>query len=198
MKKTFSIFSLLSFVLLIMAVSCGKDSKNESVNDNNSNNATVTDANLPNFRYVDVDSVISQYNLAKDYNEEMLRMQTNMESEVKKHQNSLQSLATTIENKRQNNIYLSEASINADLQQYNDMQNKAQKAITTLQTNFETAALMAQKAVNDSIVAFINDFNKQKGYDAIFMKAATLYVNPSLDITQEVIEGLNSRYNKQN
>lgn len=155
-----------------------------------------SDSSLPNYRYVDIDSVLSNYNLAKDYNEEMLRMQNNMQSEVKKHENSLQSFATTVENKRQNNGYLSEASFNADMQQYNDMQNKAQRAVATLQNNFETAAMIAQKTVNDSIDAFIRDYNMTKGYDAIFFKAASLYINPALDITQEVIEGLNARYNK--
>ena len=126
----------------------------------------------------------------------MLRMQTNLESEAKRHQNSLQSFAANVEKKRQNNGYLTEASFNADMQQYNDMQNKAQKAVANLQSNFETAAITAQKTVNDSIEAFIRDYNKEKGYDAIFMKGATLYFNPVLDITQEVIEGLNARYNK--
>ena len=34
-------------------------------------------------------------------------------------------------------------------------------------------------------------------YDAIFFKNATLYINPNLDITDEIVEGLNARYNKK-
>lgn len=197
MKKNFAIIAILTFSLSIATWSC-KDESNKTADTTKTINEMIarSDSMLPNFRYVDLDSVLSSYNLAKDYNEEMLRMQTNMESEAKRHQNSLQSFAATIENKRQNNGYLTEASFNADMQQYTDMQNKAQRAVATLQSNFETAALLAQKTVNDSIEAFIRDYNMQKGYDAIFFKAATLYVNPALDITQEVIEGLNSRYNK--
>jgi outer membrane protein len=56
--------------------------------------------------------------------------------------------------------------------------------------------MKAQQSVNDSIQAFIKDYNASHGYDAILFKAATLYVNPALDITEEVIEGLNARYNK--
>ena len=197
MKKNFAIIAILTFSLSIATWSC-KDESNKTADTTKTINEMIarSDSMLPNFRYVDLDSVLSSYNLAKDYNEEMLRMQTNMESEAKRHQNSLQSFAATVENKRQNNGYLTEASFNADMQQYTDMQNKAQRAVATLQSNFETAALLAQKTVNDSIEAFIRDYNMQKGYDAIFFKAATLYVNPALDITQEVIEGLNSRYNK--
>jgi outer membrane protein len=54
----------------------------------------------------------------------------------------------------------------------------------------------AQKIVNDSIQKFIEVYNAQHGYDAILLKAATLYIDPALDITDEVVEGLNARYNK--
>ncbi len=151
---------------------------------------------LPNYRYVDLDTVLSKYNLAKDYNEEMLRMQTNMESEVKRHENSIQSFANTMQNKMQNNGYLSEASYKADQEKINNMQANAQKSIATLQSNFENAALAAHKAVNDSIEAFIKEYNAKKKYDAIFFKAATLYIDPELDVTADVVEGLNARYNK--
>lgn len=151
---------------------------------------------LPNYRYVDLDTVLSKYNLAKDYNEEMLRMQTNMESEVKRHENSLQSLGTTIQNKMQNNAYLSEESYRADQEKFNNMQANAQRSVATLQNNFQNAALAANKAVTDSIEAFIKDYNVKRGYDAIFFKTSTLLINPKLDITDEVVEGLNARYNK--
>lgn len=159
---------------------------------------TEVKGDLPNYRYVDLDTILSQYNLAKDYNEEMLRMQNNMENEVKRHENSIQSFATTMQNKMQNNGYLSEASYQQDQKSLAGMQDKAQRNMATLQNNFETAAIQAQKAVADSIEAFIKDYNKKRGYDAILKKEATLYMNPALDITDEVVEGLNARYNKVN
>ena len=197
MRKFFSINSIAILTLCLIMLSCGKhENKEQITNAKISSMIARADSMLPNYRYVDLDSVLSNYNLAKDYNEEMLRMQSNMQSEVKRHENSLQSLATTMQNKIQNNGYLSEASLQADQQQYADMQNKAQRAVAALQNNFETTALIAQKTVNDSIEAFIQEYNLTKGYDAIFFKAAALYINPALDITGEVIEGLNARYNK--
>lgn len=197
MRKFFSISALLTLALGLSLASCSnKDDSQSQTKTMISGMIARSDSLLPNYRYVDLDSVLSNYNLAKDYNEEMLRMQSNMQNEVKRHENNLQSLATTMQNKLQNNGYLSEASLQADQQQYADMQNKAQRAVATLQNNFETTALIAQKTVNDSIEAFIYEYNLSKGYDAIFFKAATIYVNPALDITDEVIEGLNARYNK--
>ena len=51
-----------------------------------------------------------------------------------------------------------------------------------------------QKALMDSINNFIIDFNKERKYDAILFRDAGLYFNPALDITAEVVDGLNARY----
>lgn len=189
------ISSALAAFMLFGASSCN--------NGNTAKTATVVkaktenkDASLPNYRYVDLDTILSKYNLAKDYNEEMLRMQTNMESAYKRHQSKLQNFANTVQNKMQNNGYLSEASYKQDEQTMANMQNEAQKNMATLQSNLEQASMQAQKTVNDSIEAFIKEYNKTRGYDAILFKAATLYIDPALDITNEVVEGLNARYNK--
>lgn len=153
-------------------------------------------AELPNYRYVDVDSVLSKYNLAKDYNEELLRLQSNAESQMKQHQTKLANFEANVQNKMQNNGYLSEASLKQDQQTYQNMANQAQRSMAGLQSNIEQSAIQAQKTIQDSIDAFIADYNKTRGYDAILYKGATLYINPALDITDEVIEGLNARYNK--
>lgn len=191
--KKFTYF-LLSAAIAAGAIGC---SKQEEVKKDKPVKAKTEKAeNLPNYRYVDLDSVLSRYNLAKDYNEEMMRMQANMENEVKRHENSINGYQTKMQNKAQNNGYLSEESYKQDLQQLSNMQNSAQQSVGRLQANFEKTAMAAQKTVNDSIEAFIKDYNKKHGYDAIFFKAATLYINPDLDITDEVVEGLNARYNK--
>lgn len=101
-----------------------------------------------------------------------------------------------MQNKMNNNGYLTQESYELDQRSMANMQNEAQKQAATLQNTFDQQVLQAQKNVNDSINAFINDYNKSRGYDAILFKAATLYINPDLDITDEVIEGLNARYNK--
>lgn len=197
MNKTYKTLALAGFCALMSAgvVACGdsqKEAKKTPAKAKTIQQASV----LPNYRYVDLDTVLSRYNLAKDYNEEMLRLQTNAESQMKQHQTKIQNFATTVQNKMQNNGYLSEASYKQDEQKMANMQNDAQRSMQSLQNNIAQAAEQAQKTINDSINAFIESYNKTRGYDAILFKAATLYINPELDITDEVVEGLNARYNK--
>lgn len=200
MKLNYSFISKvsISLSLLLAMVSCGKDSNKNSEEFSPSAMSSLQESSgLPNYRYVDYDSLISKYNLARDYQEEMMRMQQNLESEVKRHENAIQSLATKMQNNLQNNIYMTQASFDADQEKLNNMQANAQQSVAQLQANFQQAALISDKAVNDSIRSFIKDYNKAKGYDAIFIKDVTLYINPALDITAEVVEGLNARYNKK-
>lgn len=198
MKKLIKSACIVAAGLLLSTatVSCNKE-KSEDAPKAKTEKKAKSD-NLPNYRYVDLDTILSRYNLAKDYNEEMMRMQANAESAAKRHENNIQSLAANIQKKVQNNVYQSQESYQSDQNQLAAAQNNAQKQMGQLQQNMADAAEKAQKAVNDSIEAFIKDYNKKHGYDAIFFKAATLYIDPALDITDEVVEGLNARYNKKN
>lgn len=153
-------------------------------------------AMLPNYRYVDIDTILSKYNLAKDYQDEMIRMQNDYENAYKRHQNQISAKAQQVQNKLQNNAYLSKSSYESDEKELGTMQQNAQRSMATLENNMNAAAMQGQKAVNDSIEAFIQEYNKTRGYDAILLKGATVYINPALDITDEVVEGLNARYNK--
>lgn len=197
MKKSYSKIATLAISALLIAgaSACGDNSKEKAAAPKAKTEKSSSSA-LPNYRYVDLDTILSRYNLAKDYNEEMLRLQTNAESQMKQHESKIKNFATTVQNKMQNNGYLSEESYKADEQKMANMQNEAQRSMQNLQGNIAQAADQAQKTINDSIKAFIESYNKTRGYDAILFKAATLYINPELDITDEVVEGLNARYNK--
>lgn len=191
--KIAGVFLTLGFAL--SAVQCA-DNKEEKVAKQQDAKAEVKEVVLPNYRYVDGDSVLAAYNLAKDYNEEMLRMQTNFENTARQRESAIQAEMNKMQQKLQNNGYLTEESFKSDEQKLAKKQSSAQNELAKMQTNMQNAALEAQKIVNDSITSYINEYNKKYGYDAIFFKAATLYIDPRLDITDDVIKGLNARYNK--
>ena len=53
--------------------------------------------------------------------------------------------------------------------------------------------------VHDTIVSFISRFNKMKNYTFIFERSyggTLLYADPSLEITDEILKGLNGEYEK--
>lgn len=181
-------------VLLLAAtvafVSCGSANKEEKVIANPEATAAL------NIRYIDLDSINANYNLVKDFNEINLRALNKLESAQRTKQQELQKRATEIENKARNNGYISQSTYEADLQRFQQQQRDAETYLGRLQEQAQQDAYDQSVALQDSLNNFIADYIKTHPYDAILYKAAGAYFNPELDITKEVVEGLNARYKK--
>jgi outer membrane protein len=146
-------------------------------------------------RYIDEDSVIKHYNLAKDFQEMATRLQNEMDQAQKRYGDQIGNFENNMKQKYQNNQY-NESSYNADMQKYQQMGQTAQNELAKLQQNAENQMQQSQKQLNDSIDNFLKDYAAKNHYDVILKKAASFYINPSLDVTEEVIDGLNKRYTK--
>ncbi len=181
-------------VLLLAAtvafVSCGSANKEEKVIANPEATAAL------NIRYIDLDSINANYNLVKDFNEINLRALNKLESAQRTKQQELQKRATEIENKARNNGYISQSTYEADLQRFQQQQRDAETYLGRLQEQAQQDAYDQSVALQDSLNNFIAEYIKTHPYDAILYKAAGAYFNPELDITKEVVEGLNARYKK--
>lgn len=195
MKK--NLLAILSLAFIIALGACSDDAKDKKEPAKKPTATSLSSKReLPNYRYVDIDTVLSKYKLAVEYSEAMLEMQNKLENEAKRHENSIKAFANQMQNKYQNNQYTSEQQVNADQTKLQQMQNSASASMEKMQRSNLEAAAAADKTVQDSIHSFIDRYNAKHHYDAIFMKAATLYIDPALDITEEVVEGLNAGYTK--
>lgn len=157
---------------------------------------TVTAPQTINIRYIDGDSLTANYNLAKDFNEAYIRSISKIENARQAKANEIQRFYQQIQQKQQTNGYLSEMTLNADLQKFQKMQQDAENYLASLSRTAENELAQQQLQLHDSIENYIRIYNSTRGYDAILLKQAGLYFNPALDITAEIVEGLNSRYNK--
>ncbi|MCM1356752.1 MAG: OmpH family outer membrane protein [Staphylococcus sp.] len=198
-KLAISASTLLFSLFALTATSCGGSTSNDSAagapQQAASADGATTTASL-NIRYIDSDSLMTHYNLAKDFQEASMRAVSKIESARQSKANEIQKFAAAIEQKGRSNGYLTEASYNADMQKLQKMQQDAESYLANLSRNTENELGQQQLQLNDSIENYIKIYNASKGYDAILFKAAGIYFNPSLDITKDIIEGLNARYNK--
>ncbi|MBO7381848.1 MAG: OmpH family outer membrane protein [Muribaculaceae bacterium] len=193
MKKLL-LFAAASIVLA--AAGCNNNEENAAKTGNDSTAAVKASAPSINIRYVDRDSIMSNYNLAKDYKELYIKALNKIENAQRAKAAEIQKFASQIEQKVKSNGYLSEQSYNADMQKLNKMQQNAQNYMTQLQSEAEKDMAQRNIELNDSVMNFIKDYNKKFNYDAILFRDAGVYFNEALDITEEVTKGLNERYNK--
>lgn len=199
MKKLSLAFSAATAVALTLASCSGSEDKKEAKADEPAKDVKVEgDSFAPttNIRYYDMDSVMANYDLVKTYNETNLRTTRELENAMQSRQNELQRLATNIQQKTQSNGYLSEASYNADIQELNRKQQAAEQYLGNLQNRAQQEAMRQQQEFLDSINNFLVAYNADKHYDAILLYTPGQYFNPALDITAEVVAGLNARYKK--
>ncbi|MDE6369104.1 MAG: OmpH family outer membrane protein [Muribaculaceae bacterium] len=198
MKKTS--FAAKSLIALLAAgmISCASGENKTTVatsaplssNDENAAPALV-------IRYVDIDSVMATYTLSKELDEQGRKLMLDYQRMENQKSNELNNLAAQIEQKRNNNGYLSQESFDADVQNVQRKQNEAQKILGAHQEKIQKQIAEFNRQLSDSIQNFIKEYNATRHYDAILYRASGLYFNPALDITGEIIDGLNARYKSE-
>lgn len=200
MKKLAFAASALTVAAALPLMSCSgsEEKKDEAANETPKSAKVEGDTFAPttNIRYYNMDSVMANYDLVKTYNETNLRATRELENAMQSRQGELQRLASNIQQKVQSNGYLSEASYNADMTELNRKQQAAESYLGNLQARAQQEALRQQQEFIDSINNFLVSYNQDKHYDAILLYSPGQYFNPALDITADVIAGLNARYKK--
>lgn len=194
MKKTaFAAKTLVALLAAGMMFSCADSTKEESTVAEVVAEESAQPASL-NIRYVDLDSVMRAYTLSKEVNEQGRKLMLDYQRMENQKRNEIQNLGASIEQKRNNNGYLSQESFDADVNSFNRKQTEAANILGAHQEKINKQLAEYDRQLNDSVTNFIEAYNATRHYDAILYRTAGLYFNPALDITDEIIAGLNARY----
>lgn len=146
--------------------------------------------------YVEGDSIMTQYNFCKDYQKILEKRNNNIENALNVEAQKLQAAKQNFENKYKNNGFSSPQEAE---NQYNAIQRQEQQLAIT-QQRFQNEMLSEtakfNEALHDSVEHFIAKYIKDKKYTYILNKQGDniLYADPALDITKEVVAGLNKAY----
>ena len=146
--------------------------------------------------YVEVDSLMTQYDFAKDYSVTLQKKSNNARNTLTQKGNALQAAVNNFQQKINNNGFQSReqaASVQAAIQR---QQNDLQELQARLENELATETAKFNEALRDSLQNFLKDYDKDKKFDLILSKAGDniLLAEKKLDITQDVINGLNKRY----
>lgn len=156
--------------------------------------ATATDG--MRIAYVEVDSLMSQYEFCKEYMAVLQKKSNNARNTITQKGKQLQAAAANFQQKLQNNGFTSREqaeSVQAAIQRQDQDLQELQSRLGA-ELDAETAKY--NNALRDSLQNFLKDYNKTKKYDLIISKAGDniLFADKKFDITNDVINGLNKRY----
>lgn len=180
--------ALLAVCALSMA-SCSKSGADSAVE------AVVPgDSAAVNTRYVNMMKVYTNYTLAQELMAEQQRILLEYQNQAQARQNELQRMYQTIQQKANNNVYLSPQSAQADEQAFFTKQQQAQQWSEQREQQIAMYVSQQNERLEDSIRTVIRDICVQHSIDAVLNDTIAYYVSPKLDITDAVIASLNARY----
>ena len=197
MKK----FSVVLNVVLVVAVavlfvlffSNNKSNKSETVA------SETSAAQKGDIVYIQIDSLINNYDMFNDLRSELESKATKIQNDLNKKSRAFENDAKDFEEKLNKGLLTrsqAESMQASLLQRQQELQNYTQQKQMEMA---EEETVMVNK-VMDSIKTYVKKYNETHQYALILTTSATTQVvmegNVSLDITQDVLAGLNEEYIK--
>lgn len=186
------------FLFLAAIAACTLISCNKNAADAESTATTSTDSVCGGAKiaYIELDTLMSQYNLYKDYSSVLQRKGTNIQNTLQQKQATLESHAAAFQKKYESNGFTTRDEVERAQASLQREQQELAELAERLNGEFNEEQARINQEAHDSIQAFLNSYNKTKKFDYVLVKAGDnlLIANPQLDITADVVKGLNKRY----
>lgn len=193
------IFNLVSNIVIIVALVV-MWIWNPKTNNNDGVGTSVNSSARLDVAYVNIDSVLMNYQLAIDLNEELMTQQEEARTNITAKGRKLESEMATFQHKVENNGFLNQQRAQSEQQRL----IAEQKTLEELQQRLSNELSLKQQDVNEQVMTAITDFiaeyNKKAGYEMILTRTGgigtLLYAKASYNVTEEVLVALNKQYKK--
>src|SRR5690554_5436791 len=189
------VLAVAVIILFILHFNSNSNSKEE-----NGKNLSVllndSSFTLP-IAYVNVDSLLVNYNFASDLNESLLRKEESTRATLNQRENQINSAAQEFERKLRNNAFLSQERAQQEQERIMKMNQEYQQLAERLSQEFMIEQQKLNIQMEDTIKVRIEEFNLIHNYEVIFSNISTstlIYAQDKYDITDEVIQYLNNKY----
>lgn len=191
-KEFIRSFSVMSMALAVLSA-CNQSETKMDEEPAGAATETVTGMKIA---YVEVDSLMSQYNFCKEYTLILQKKSNNARNTLNQKGAQLQKAAANFQEKLQSNGFASREEAERVQMALQRQQQDLQELQNRLGSELDAETAKFNDALRDSLQNFLKVYNKSKKYDIILSKAGDniLYAAKKYDITQDVINGLNKRY----
>jgi outer membrane protein len=207
MKKTTHILSALviSAVAAFGTVSCNQSTKAGNA-DAPAADSTSTSAPKGAIVYIDMTKLMAEYDMANDLRAVVETKVSEIQAEITRRETNLANAVARYQEKVQKGLMTrTVAEVEAEKLQKQEIEFNNYANQKNNEINEEL--LVMNNQINDAIVTFVKKFNEEKKYAMILLSqgdldgdgmvtlsAPVLTADPSLDITDEVLAGLNEEY----
>lgn len=191
-----AVLTLAVIVLFILVL--GNKKKNTAITQYTANDSTTTQK-LP-IAYINVDSLLLNYQFAKESNESLMKKQEDSRMDLNIKARQLQSESAEFQRKLENNAFLSRERAEQEQARLVKKEQELQQLNAKLSQELLDAQQKVSEQLRDTINTVLKIYNKDKNYQFILSNTGNdniLLSSDGYDITSEVIEMLNARYKKR-
>lgn len=147
--------------------------------------------------YIDVDSLLANYEFWKDLSEQMTQKAENYRLLLAEERNKFEKDVEDFNKKLQNNVYSSAERAQSEQNRLAKKQQDLEEKIAKYNNELSLEDSQNMQKVSEKIDRFIREYNKAHGYNLIINKASLLLADDSMNITAEILDGLNAEYNSE-
>ena len=198
MKNTSLILSVISVVAVVVfgVLLFTKDGKPAA--QATEGTATEAAACKGDIVYVDLDRILAEYDMANDLRSVVETKVQNIQAEVTRRGKKLENEVKAFQEKIDKGLLTrTNAEIQGQKLQQQEIDFNNYAAQKQQEINEEQMVMMNQ--LGDAIQTYINKYNEEKQYSMIITNsggAPVIAANPALNITDDILAGLNEEYIK--
>lgn len=151
--------------------------------------------------FFNIDKVVENYDMANDLRSVVETKVNGIQSEIDRRGNKLQKDANDFQNKMDKGLLTSSVA-NAQYQKLQQQQNEYQEYAVRKQQEMQEEQQVMLNQIMDAIAEFVKAYNEEKQYALILTTSGDILPAPvvtgsaALDITDEILAGLNAEYVK--
>ena len=151
--------------------------------------------------FFNIDKVVENYDMANDLRSVVETKVSGIQSEIDRRGNKLQKDANDFQNKMDKGL-LTTSVANAQYQKLQQQQNEYQQYVVRKQQEMQEEQQVMLNQIMNAIAEYVQAFNAEKQYALILTTSGDILPAPvvtgsaNLDITDEILAGLNAEYVK--
>ncbi len=150
--------------------------------------------------YLNVDSLLANYTFAQEASEKLMSKQEDARVKMNTKLRTFQNEVADFQRKLENNAFLSRERAEKEQQRLEKKEQELQELEAKLTQDIMIENQKLNQQLADSLNNFLKEFNADGRYHVILSNTAkdnVLMANEQYDITNDVVNGLNARYQKK-
>ncbi len=196
MKTPSLILSIASMAAVVVFGTSACNSATETAKENETTEAAA--ALKGDIVYVDLDRILMEYDMANDLRSVVETKVQNIQAEVNRRGQKLEKEVASYQEKIQKGL-MTRSVAEAQGQKLQEQEIEFNNYAAQKQQEIQEEQLVMMNQLGDAIQTFITNYNAEKKYAMILTNsggAPVITADASLDITDDVLAGLNEEYIK--